>query len=331
MTSVEEDRVLRADAYPIGIDYERFNDAAAHSPEVDAERRKILEILQGRKLVFSVDRLDYSKGFLHRLAAFEWFLESYPEWREQVRFCMVVIPSRDTIAAYQRMKREIEAEVGRINGKYGTLAWVPILYQYRSLSFPELIAIYSLSDSACHAVAGGITSCQGSSWSTRRACGLSGAGGLNVRSLLINLTDGKAASHHRRDIGTECWCRMRTGPADTVFSWAEYIGTTWSPSRSRLREGQLMSPSIQAQVPDYALQALHSWTMAVAGPLLMIPNFNPEHDTLSQMSSFAEGQEQRGHRQPAPESCGGASGKPGAFTCRPNTARFRRSLANGNR
>ena len=58
---------------------------------------------------------------------------------------MVVIPSRDTILQYQNMKREIDAIVGRINGKYSTMAWRPIIYQYRSLPFNELVALYDLS------------------------------------------------------------------------------------------------------------------------------------------------------------------------------------------
>lgn len=59
---------------------------------------------------------------------------------------MVMVPSRDTIVRYQEMKKEIEATVGRINGKYGTLDWNPIIYQYRSLKFNELVALYSHSD-----------------------------------------------------------------------------------------------------------------------------------------------------------------------------------------
>ena len=58
---------------------------------------------------------------------------------------MVVIPSRDTIPSYQEMKREIEGTIGRINGRFGTMAWQPIVYQYKSLAFHELVALYDLS------------------------------------------------------------------------------------------------------------------------------------------------------------------------------------------
>ena len=59
---------------------------------------------------------------------------------------MVVVPSRDSIEKYKDMKKEIESTVGRINGKYSTLGWRPIIYQYKSLSFNEMVALYDLSD-----------------------------------------------------------------------------------------------------------------------------------------------------------------------------------------
>jgi trehalose 6-phosphate synthase/phosphatase len=139
-----DDRVARADAFPIGIDYEKFN--FQDTPEIRAEKEKLNEQLRGNKLVFSVDRLDYTKGILNRLKGFEYFLDSYPHWREKVVFNMVVIPSRENIPRYRDMKNEIEANVGRINGKYSNLSWRPIIYQYKSLPFHELLALYSMSD-----------------------------------------------------------------------------------------------------------------------------------------------------------------------------------------
>jgi trehalose 6-phosphate synthase/phosphatase len=139
-----EDRIARADAFPIGIDFEKFNNQT--SEEIINEKKKLNDQLQGNKLVFSVDRLDYTKGILNRLIAFEYFLDHYPEWQNKVIFNMVVVPSRDTISSYKEMKNEIEATVGRINGKFSNLAWRPIIYQYKSLPFNELIALYAESD-----------------------------------------------------------------------------------------------------------------------------------------------------------------------------------------
>lgn len=144
-TVTSEDVYSRADAFPISIDFNKFHDAVL-LPETEKFISRIRKQKRDRLLIFSVDRLDYTKGFLNRLSAFELFLERYPGMRGRVIFNMVMVPSRDTIVRYQEMKKEIEATVGRINGKYGTLDWNPIIYQYRSLKFNELVALYSHSD-----------------------------------------------------------------------------------------------------------------------------------------------------------------------------------------
>jgi trehalose 6-phosphate synthase/phosphatase len=144
-TVMAENTFSRADAFPISIDFKKFHDTVFH-PETEKYISRIRNQMRDRMLIFSVDRLDYTKGFLNRLAAFELFLERYGNMRGKVVFNMVIVPSRDTIIRYQEMKKEIEATVGRINGKYGTLDWNPIAYQYKSLKFNEMIALYTLSD-----------------------------------------------------------------------------------------------------------------------------------------------------------------------------------------
>ncbi len=138
-------KLVKADAFPIGIDYDKFHSACLDK-FVLTEKQKIKNFLSGQKLIFSIDRLDYSKGLLLRLKGFETFLEKFPKWHSKVVFNMVVIPSRDNIEKYKDMKKEIESTVGRINGKYSSLVWRPIIYQYKSLSFNELVALYDLSD-----------------------------------------------------------------------------------------------------------------------------------------------------------------------------------------
>ncbi len=138
-------KAVKADAFPIGIDYDKFHKASFEKPVIN-EKNRIRKNLSDQKLLFSVDRLDYSKGLLSKLRGYEIFLEKYPEWRSRVVFNMVVVPSRDSIEKYKEMKKEIESTVGRINGKYSTLAWRPIAYQYKSLSFNELVALYDISD-----------------------------------------------------------------------------------------------------------------------------------------------------------------------------------------
>lgn len=138
-------KIVKADAFSIGIDYDKFHDACSTSG-VLVEKQKIKNTLVAQKLIFSVDRLDYTKGLLLKLKGYETFLEKFPGWHSKVVFNMVVVPSRDNISQYKDIKKEIESTVGRINGKYSTLGWRPIVYQYKSLTFNELVALYDLSD-----------------------------------------------------------------------------------------------------------------------------------------------------------------------------------------
>jgi trehalose 6-phosphate synthase/phosphatase len=142
------DRVHKVDTFPIGIDAKRFMETAA-SPTVAALASEIRTNLgDERKILFSVDRLDYSKGILHRLLGFGEFLDHNPEWKEKIVFVLSVVPSREEVPQYRRMKKDLDEMVGRINGRHGNTGWMPIVYQYRSLPFEELTAFYRMADVA---------------------------------------------------------------------------------------------------------------------------------------------------------------------------------------
>ena len=142
-----QDRLVRIDLFPIGIDYDKFHKAAT-DPEVVEIRDKARHNLEDKKILFSVDRLDYTKGLMQRLNGFEYFLERYPEWKEKVVFILNIVPSRSTIPAYSDRKRQIEEKIGTINGRFSSIGWQPILYRYAHLAFPELIALYQAADVA---------------------------------------------------------------------------------------------------------------------------------------------------------------------------------------
>ncbi|MEL9989991.1 MAG: bifunctional alpha,alpha-trehalose-phosphate synthase (UDP-forming)/trehalose-phosphatase [Thermoproteus sp.] len=133
--------------FPIGIDFERFYNSAL-DPEVTREMEEVRRLLKGLKVVFSIDRLDYTKGIVNRVYAWEKFLKSRPEWRKKASFVLVVVPSRTGVEQYEAMRRQIEMEVGRINGELGELDWVPIIYLYRFLPTPTLLAMYNVADVA---------------------------------------------------------------------------------------------------------------------------------------------------------------------------------------
>jgi trehalose 6-phosphate synthase/phosphatase len=131
--------------FPLGIDFWKFHEAIK-LPEVIEQKLSIANNFPDKKIIFSVDRLDYTKGITHRLSGFERFLELYPEWREKVIFVLVVVPSRQIVSRYNERKKMIEEEIGRINGKYSTLKWQPIIYRYNHMSFHELVAMYHVAD-----------------------------------------------------------------------------------------------------------------------------------------------------------------------------------------
>lgn len=142
-----ENRVVKVGAFPISIDFRKFSEAFS-DPEVILARSEIRRSLATTRIIFSVDRLDYSKGIIHRLRGYRLFLENSPQWRELVSLVMVVVPSRDTIEQYQQMKSEIDQFVGMINADFGSLMWQPVIYQYRSMTYTELLGMYTASDVA---------------------------------------------------------------------------------------------------------------------------------------------------------------------------------------
>lgn len=142
-----DDRPVMADTFPMGIDVDKYADAAGSATSralADDLRRS----LSGADIILSMDRLDYSKGILNRLAAFERFLKRHPERRERVALMLVVVPSRTEVKKYQEMKKRIDEMVGRINGRFATMAWTPILYRFAAFPLDELAALYAASDVA---------------------------------------------------------------------------------------------------------------------------------------------------------------------------------------
>ncbi len=140
-------RMVKVDQFPIGIDYDKFR-AACVDEEVVGIATTLEEKFMQQKMIFSVDRLDYTKGLNYRLDGFQVFLERHPELKEKVVFILNVIPSREDIPTYHERKRIVEQKISRINGHFSTLHWQPVIYRYNHLSFEELCALYQSADIA---------------------------------------------------------------------------------------------------------------------------------------------------------------------------------------
>jgi trehalose 6-phosphate synthase len=142
-----EGRTISVRALPIGIDTERFR-ALASDPRVRRQATAIRRAVGTPILVLGADRLDYTKGILERLQAIEIFLEKYPEYRREITFLQVAVPTRTEWKDYRELRRAVEETVGRINGRFGEQWRVPVRYQFRSLSPEQLVAHYLAADIA---------------------------------------------------------------------------------------------------------------------------------------------------------------------------------------
>jgi len=138
-------RVARLGIHPVGIDAERF-DALTDRPDVVARAEAIRADAGGRTIVLGVDRLDYTKGIPRRLHTINRLLEEAPQLRDQVRFVQIAVPSRERVAAYAELQRDVNELVGRINARHGTTSSVPVHLLYRGLPIEELVALYRAAD-----------------------------------------------------------------------------------------------------------------------------------------------------------------------------------------
>lgn len=142
-----KDRIVTVDAFPISIDYKKFA-TASNDPKVEEEKAILDEHYKDRKVMLSVDRLDYSKGIDRRLSAFEQFLKENPQYHKKVVLVVIAVPSRVEVEQYRQLRESIEQTVSRINGMFATVDWTPISYQFRNLPFEQLVALYVKADVA---------------------------------------------------------------------------------------------------------------------------------------------------------------------------------------
>lgn len=140
-------RTIRADVFPIGIDTEEMVEMS-QSPEARRHYDRMTRSMAGRKLVIGVDRLDYSKGLPQRLMAFERLLETYPSNRGNVSLLQIAPSSRADVVDYIDIREELEANAGRINGKFADFDWVPVRYVNRSYPRRSLGGLFRASSVA---------------------------------------------------------------------------------------------------------------------------------------------------------------------------------------
>lgn len=145
-----EQRNVYVDVFPISIDYKLFYNKALETSrrrnhEKSIEQKELdlyMDSANSKQIILSIDRLDYTKGIINRLKAFDLFLELYPQYVQKISLVMLTIPSRTDVEQYQLLRNEVEMIIGSINGKYSSLQWTPIIYFYRTIPFEHLIELY---------------------------------------------------------------------------------------------------------------------------------------------------------------------------------------------
>ena len=137
-------KTFRTEVYPIGIEPKEIAQAA--SGPLPPKLAQLRAELKNVKNIFSVERLDYSKGLPERFAAFETLLEKFPQHHGKIRYTQIAPTSRGEVQAYQDIRHQLETEAGRINGKFGQLGWTPLYYLNQHFDRKLLMKVFRYSD-----------------------------------------------------------------------------------------------------------------------------------------------------------------------------------------
>lgn len=137
-------RIVRVEIFPIGIDTEDMMKAGMHQSR-SRQANKLLERTEERDWIIGVDRLDYSKGLVQRFRALEKLFANYPGYRNKVSLLQIAPPTRSEVPEYKEIRYTLEAESGRINGRFADLNWVPINYLNKSFKRQDLAVLYRSS------------------------------------------------------------------------------------------------------------------------------------------------------------------------------------------
>src|SRR5690606_11303914 len=140
-------RRVRVGVLPIGIDPDEVR-TLMNSPEATRLYESLSQSHAGKKLILGVDRLDYTKGIVEKLLAYEDLLRNHPRWSREAVFIQVAAPSRMSVDEYQQLKRQVDELVGRINGRYGTSDHTPIVYINQHVGRDRIAGMYRAADVA---------------------------------------------------------------------------------------------------------------------------------------------------------------------------------------
>lgn len=139
------DREVGLGAHPVGLDLGRVREAL-EAADTQNRIREIRAQNPGLRIILSVERLDYTKGTLEKLAAYEKLLDQHPDLRGRISLVVICVPAAGAMKVYDTLQVEIEQAVGRINGRFSQVGWTPLQFFFRSFPFPRLVAHYACAD-----------------------------------------------------------------------------------------------------------------------------------------------------------------------------------------
>ncbi|MBX3240931.1 MAG: glucosylglycerol-phosphate synthase [Chitinophagaceae bacterium] len=139
------DRNIRLGAHPVGINMQNIRQLFGS----DKAKVRLLEMKKqtgDKKIILSVERLDYVKGPLEKILAYEAFLDTNPEYHGKVELINICTPPASGMKIYDKVRVEMEQAIGRINGKYSRLDWQPIHFFFRPVPFEDVLTYYAIAD-----------------------------------------------------------------------------------------------------------------------------------------------------------------------------------------
>jgi trehalose 6-phosphate synthase len=142
-----DERTVRVATFPIGVDYQEFQEAA-RSERARAAFERLRRSAEGRSTIIGVDRLDYSKGLEERFYGYRRFLEEHGECRGRVFMLQIAPPSREEVHTYEAIRERLDELSGRINGEFAEVDWVPIRYVNQGYGREDLAGFYRAAQAA---------------------------------------------------------------------------------------------------------------------------------------------------------------------------------------
>ncbi|MBO0843526.1 MAG: glucosylglycerol-phosphate synthase, partial [Nocardioides sp.] len=138
-------RQVHLGANPVGVDVNLIERTLTSAP-VQKSIARVAEEFEGQRIALAVSRLDYTKGVLQQLQAFERALEEQPDLQGDLSLVLVCVPAAGEMTVYRQLQTQIEQAVGRINGRFSRMGWTPVHFYFRPIPFEELLAYYANAD-----------------------------------------------------------------------------------------------------------------------------------------------------------------------------------------